>query len=144
MEKKNYRHQIQDLYLKGFNAVEICSALSLEGQKEIDRVRKYIQRNFKEFKKAHEFKVKQRKDVLKVLDYENKRFMSDKCVVKKNPSAYRNDSRGDLVRIKEEDFVFPQDMPKKLRNVDGREYQKSFYKQRVKIIGDCKVRITSN
>jgi len=118
--------KVRDLYIKGYKYEEITKMLRYDNK---ESVRKCIQRNCSDLKDIHDEnnrKLKfEKKEINKVLNYESNRYMSDRAIVFANPSAYKNNSRGDLVLINT-NCAFPIDMPKVLRNEALREYEKTF------------------
>ena len=118
--------KVRNLYIKGYKYEEITKILGYDNK---ESVRKCIQRNCSDLKDTHTLNSRilkfERKEINKVLNYESNRFMSDRTVVLANISAYKGNSKGDLV-LKNADYVFPRDMPKILKNECLREYQKTF------------------
>lgn len=118
MDRSDTRERIKKLYLHGYNAKQISKIMG----KSLDSTRKYIQRNFKHIKVRHEQSVRTRKEALKVLDYEAKRYISDKSFIEKNRSIYQTKANGDIVINKSVAPVVTKDTPKRLNN----EYKKCY------------------
>ena len=53
---------------------------------------------------------------MKAVNYESKKYMSDKAFILKNRSIYKTNPNGDIVQRKDTDFVIPWDVPSKLVN----------------------------
>lgn len=136
INKNNYSDSdekiIIELYLQGYNAREI-------GMK-VGRTKEAIQKKLQDMKKKDQLENKkeldneisrirrkrefEKKETLKALNYENNKFMSDKVVALKNPSAYKVNEKGDWILDKDKGYVFTEDMPKRLNNTELREYEK--------------------
>lgn len=107
---------VRELYLNGFNSAEIAKELKVNKA----AVNKCIQRNFKEFKEIH---IRNRrvllfheKEVKRAVNYESKKYISDKSFILKNRSAYRTKKNGDIVLRNDLDCKMPWDMPRRLVN----------------------------
>lgn len=106
------KEEVRELYLKGYNAVEIAKKL----HKETEAIRKCIQRNFWALRHEHEVAIIQRKEEVKAVKYEANRFMSDKAFVLKNRSIYKTLPNGDIVINKEVSGTVSWDTPRRLIN----------------------------
>lgn len=106
------KEKIKKLYLQGYNAAEISKSLNLK----IEAVRKCIQRNYADLKQKHEIAVVQRKEALRAINYESKRYISDRAFILKNRSVYRTLANGDIVIDKEVAGTITTDTPIRLIN----------------------------
>lgn len=106
------KDRIKELYIKGYNAVEIAKKVS--GTK--DAVRRCIQRNFGHLKQKHEIAVAQRKETLRAINHESNRYLSDRAFVLKNRSIYETLPNGDIVLRKEAKGIVTMDTPRRLVN----------------------------
>ena len=105
--------KVKTLYLQGYNAVEIADKIKAG----IEATRKCIQRNFKNCKEKHEAAVKQRqKEVVRAVNYESKKYISDRSFIQKNRNAYKTLPDGDIVIDRNVVPIVPWDMPKRLVN----------------------------
>lgn len=125
MKSSKKKKRVRELYKSGYNATEIAQIITKENEKEgiykkttRESIKKCIQRNFKDLKKEHKENAKARKEVERALNYESKKYISDKALILKNRSVYETRENGDIVLRKEEDYVFASDMPKRLVNQD--------------------------
>lgn len=112
MKAKVDKNQIEELYLAGYNASEIGKKLSCN----VETIRKCIQRNFSNLKSKHERALIQRREVLKAVNYEANKYISDSSFIKKNRSIYKTNPNGDIVINKEVAPVVTWDTPKRLSN----------------------------
>ena len=107
---------VKQLYVNGLNAAEIAKELKVNKY----AVQKCIQRNFKDLNNLHVENRKMlkyhEKQVMKAVNYESKKYMSDKTFILKNRSIYKTNPNGDIVQRKDTDFVIPWDVPRKLVN----------------------------
>lgn len=107
---------VKQLYMNGLNAVEIAIELKINKY----AIQKCIQRNFKNVKNLHIMNRKSlkyhEKQVEKAVNYESKKYMSDKTFILKNRSIYKTKSNGDIVQRKDTDCLIPWDAPKRLTN----------------------------
>lgn len=106
------KENVRELYLKGFNAVEISKELNAE----VESIRKCIQRNFNNLKRNHEISIIQRKEEIKATNYEAKRYMSDRSFILKNRSVYVTLPSGDIVLNKKAAGTVTWDTPRRLVN----------------------------
>lgn len=104
--------EVEKLYLLGLNAAEIAKLLNSKK----DTIKKCIQRNFKELKHKHEIAVVQRREAIKAVNYEAKKYISDSAFIKKNRSIYKTKADGDIVLNKEVAPVVSWDTPRRLVN----------------------------
>lgn len=125
MKSSKKKKRVRELYRKGYNATEIAQIITKENEKDgihkkttREAIKKCIQRNFKDLKREHKENAKARKEVERALNYESKKYISDKELITKNMSAYETRSNGDIVLRKEEEYIFPSDMPKRFVNQD--------------------------
>ena len=123
-ERRNI--DIRKLYINGYTIKEIADILNLKA----DNVKKIIQYNFKNLKHINEEKLLLRKEVEKVLNYENSRFIGDSQLVKKNINVYDTNLAGDRVLNKKNGYIYTSDMPVKLINENGQAYKKTFIKNK--------------
>lgn len=144
MKSSKKKKIVRELYKSGYNSKEIAEIITKENLKDgiykkttPESIKKCIQRNFKEYKKEHKINAAGRKEVKRALDYESKKFISDKSLILKNRSAYKTRINGDIVLKKETDYVFASDMPRKLINAD-----KALKLEKLK--GDENIRVSVN
>ncbi|MBY6836930.1 DNA-binding response regulator [Clostridium botulinum] len=104
--------RVKEYYLKGYSYERIASIL----KQKPETVKKCIQRNLKKFKTLHEAEKIRNKEVQKVLNFENKNFMSDKEFVRRNRSIYTTKLNGDIVIDKKIKVAISWDVPKRLNN----------------------------
>lgn len=121
MKVSCFKEEIKDLYIKGLNASEITNILNakiLDKDKKLKResVQKHIQRNLSHKKMEHNLKIIEKREVLKAINYEATRCMSDKAFINKNKSIYVTRPNGDIVINKEVAPVTTWDTPKRLVN----------------------------
>lgn len=124
------KEKVGQLYLEGFNAVQIADRLSVK----VEAVRKCIQRNYKKFKSSNMASKIRNKEVIRITEYESKRFMSDSVFIKKNRSIYKTNEEGDIILDKAFAKVVTFDTPKKLKNENStkeldRRIRKSNYRK---------------
>lgn len=108
---------IKKLYLEGYNSVEIARIINTSNENKKTTkaaVQKYIQRNLKEFKEKHDRAIIMRRETLKAVNYESKKYMTDKTFILKNRSVYETKENGDIVIKK--DVTATWDTPKRLAN----------------------------
>lgn len=117
------KEKVQKMYLEGYNAKEISNIV----QANVDTIRTCIKRNFKHLKEKHEIAVITRKEVIKAVNYEAKKCMSDKAFINKNKSIYRTKKNGDIVINEEAAPVTTWDTPIRFNN------EKDLTKKKVKI-----------
>lgn len=106
------KEAVRIFYLSGYNAVEIAKKTG----GEVEAIRKCIQRNYRHLKHNHERVVLQRKEELKAIRYESKKYISDKSFVLKNRSVYKTLPNGDIVLNKEVAGTVTWDTPRRLPN----------------------------
>ena len=104
MKSSKKKKRVRELYRNGYNAAEIADIITKENAAEginkkttREAIKKCIQRNFKDLKREHKENAKARKEVERALDYESKKFISDKSLILKNRSAYETKNNGDIV-----------------------------------------------
>lgn len=106
------KRKVKDLYLEGYNAVEIAKKLNLN----TESVRKCIQRNFSNLKKEHLKSKAEKRDIAKSLNHESSKYMSDRAFILKNRSIYKTLPNGDIVLKKEAYGIVTHDTPRRLVN----------------------------
>ena len=107
---------VKDLYLQGYNAVEISSKLKCDAE----CIRKCIQRNFKDFKDLHvEAKRIRKREEIRAVNKEGTRYISDRAFILKNRSIYKTLPNGDIVLDKEKAGTVTWDTPRRLVNEYG-------------------------
>ena len=107
------KDKVRVLYLRGYNAVEIAGKIGAG----VEATRKCIQRNFWSLKKQHDEAVKKiQREIVRAVNYESKKYISDRSFIQKNRNAYKTLPDGDIVIDRN---VVPNptwDMPKRLVN----------------------------
>lgn len=113
---------IKKLYLEGYNSAEISRIINTSENKKTTKaaVQKYIQRNLKEFKEKHDIAVIERRETLRAINYESKKFMTDKTFILKNRSIYETKENGDIVIKNGVNATW--DTPRKLINENRKAY----------------------
>lgn len=106
------KEKVKEYYLKGLNANQIAKILKYNPSS----VRKCIQRNFKQFKKSNLSAKLANKEIDKITRREAKQYMSDATFIKKNRSAYKTDTEGNIILDRSIAPVISFDTPKKLKN----------------------------
>lgn len=106
------KEKVKKFYTEGYNASEIAKSL----KEDVEKVRKCIQRNFKDLKEKHEIAVIQRRETIKAINHEAKKFMSDKVFIEKNRSIYITKQNGDIVLDKSKASAITWDTPRRLTN----------------------------
>lgn len=106
------KKEVKQLYLKGYNAVEISKKTSVA----VETVRKCIQRNFGNLKYNHDIAVIQRREALKAANYESNKYISDRSFILSNRSIYKTLPNGDIVINKDIAGIVTKDTPKRLIN----------------------------
>lgn len=109
--------KVKELYLQGKNAVMIADELNAG----IDAVRKCIQRNLKKCKQDHIIAKVRDKEILRITRKEACSYMKDDEFIKRNPSIYKTDSKGDKVIDTDISGAVPFDVPGKLSNEFAKE-----------------------
>ena len=104
--------RVKGLYLKGYEAPEISKKIGAT----VEATRKWIQRNLGDLKREHIIAVTQRKEAIKAVNYEAKKYISDRSFILKNRSAYKTKENGDIVINKDVVPVVTWDMPRGLVN----------------------------
>lgn len=122
-------NKIIKLFHEGLSNREIAKKIN----RTFEATKKRVQKLKKEFglkEKTRKLKQIEKKEILKSLKHESNKYMSDRSLVKSSLSAYKSNSKGDLVldikKAEEDRCVFTLDMPKAILNNDKREYEKSF------------------
>lgn len=109
------KDRVKELYLHGYNAVEIAHRLKAK----TEAVRKCIQRNFNTFdKEKHEEALRIRREVIRAANKESTKYISDRSFILKNRSIYKTLSNGDIVLNKEVSGPVTWDTPRRLVNIN--------------------------
>ncbi|WP_404988755.1 hypothetical protein [Clostridium culturomicium] len=119
--------KIKELFNKGYTSNEIAKVLN--------RTKGGIQKRIQAFKKKNEIEEKKRvmkqfeiREIKKAINHEGNRFLSNRATIRAGMSAYKKNDMGDLVldieKAKNQNFVYSEDMPRKLENIERREYNK--------------------
>lgn len=86
--------KIEKLYFNGVDAKEISKRI---GNKSVDAIRKYIQRNLKHLKSKHEFEKERTRIILNKTKWECSQEISNISFFKCNRSIYKQAKNGDLI-----------------------------------------------
>ncbi len=108
------KEKVKRLYLEGYNAGQIAKKLEYN----IETVRKCIQRNYSSSKHRdkHRIRIIEKKEVLKAVNYEANRYMSNKTFILKNRSIYKTKANGDIVINRKVAPIVSWDTPRILNN----------------------------
>lgn len=106
------KQKVKELYLEGKNYYSIANILKANPE----TVRKCIYRNLREFRISHEAEKIRQKEINRITRYESKSYMSDITFIKKNRSAYKTDSEGNIILDKSVVPVVTFDTPMRLAN----------------------------
>lgn len=101
---------IEKLYVSGIDAKQISNRID----KNVETVRKHIQRNLKHLKEKHEIEKERNNTILKISKMECLREMSSLEFAKRNLSIYKANESGDLVVNKEVATNVTFDTPRKV------------------------------
>lgn len=101
------RDRIKKLYVKGYSSKEISNFLELTEE----RVRKYITRNFLEYKEIHRNNRLEQKSIKRAIDTQVNSYMSNKSFLKQNRQAYKYNKNLNIV-FDEKNGVRTNDVPK--------------------------------
>ena len=112
MKAKANKNKIEELYLNGYDASQIAKKL----EKNVEAVRKYIQRNLNHLKDKHKSAVVERREIIRAINYESNKYMGDSTFIKKNRSIYKTKLDGDIVINRDVAPVVTWDTPKRLVN----------------------------
>ncbi len=112
MKAKTNKNQIEELYLDGYDASQISKKL----KKNVEAVRKHIQRNLNHLKDEHKIAVIERREIIRATNYEANKYMGDSTFIKKNRSIYKTKLDGDIVINRDVAPVVTWDTPKRLVN----------------------------
>ena len=104
---------IEKMYVSGFILKDIVK--KLDNTYKMETIKKYIQRNLKHLKEVHEREKVNRKETLRIIDWECSQVMSDREFVKRNLSIYKSNKNGDLVLNREVAGAVTFDTPVKFR-----------------------------
>lgn len=102
---------------------------------ELNRTKEAVQKRIQMLKKKEIISEKNRKlkqienrEIKKAINSESSKFLSNRATIKACMSAYKNNSRGDLVldrkKAKEQGIAFPIDMPGVSVNEEIRKFKK--------------------
>lgn len=111
---------------KGYYAREIA--------RKLNRTKEAVQKRIQMFKKKElicekdrELKQIEIREIKKAINSENNRYLSNRATIRACMSAYKNNSKGDLVldrkKAKEQGFAFPLDMPYSNINEEIRKFE---------------------
>ncbi len=122
------------MFNNGCTALEI--SIKLNRTKEATQKRiQYWKKKKVIFERYRKLKQIELREINKAINYENSKLMSNKSLIKSSLSAYKNNSKGDLVLDKEKakanGYEYTSDMPRKLGNNEGREYDKTFLYKKI-------------
>lgn len=92
--KKLDKEIIESLYKKGLSASEISERLE---HISASSVQKCITRNFKHLKEIHKENRKTRQEDLRILKYQEKKFISDSALLKYNRQSFIYDENYNLI-----------------------------------------------
>lgn len=106
------KNKVKWLYLIGLNASEIAERLGAN----VEAVRKCIQRNYSNSKGQHDLAALEKKEVIKAVNYEANKYMSDSTFIKKNRSIYKTKPDGDIVINRNVAPIVTWDTPRRLVN----------------------------
>ncbi|QXE19524.1 DNA-binding response regulator [Clostridium sp. 001] len=112
MKKILDKEQVKELYIHGFSDSEIAKKLDVKKE----TVKKCIQRNCSNLKHEHQLAAVQKRETLKAINYEAKKYISDRSFIIKNRSIYKTNSSGDIVLDKKVAPVVTWDTPRRLTN----------------------------
>lgn len=104
------KEKVKELYIKGYGYTSIATILNAKPE----TVRKCIQRNFKDFKTAHELSRLRDKEIDRVTRRECNQYMSNRNFILHNRSIYKANKNGDLVLNKDVAGAITFDTPKRL------------------------------
>lgn len=118
-----------EMFNSGCTALEISKKLNRTKEATQKRIQ-YLKKNKVIFESNRKLRQIELREINKAINYENSKFMSDRSLVKSSLSAYKNNSKGDLVLDKEKakanGYEYTNDMPRRLGNNARREYEKTF------------------
>lgn len=106
---------IEYLYIRGFDASSIQKRLSK--RHNIDTIRRYIQRNLKEYKDIHDSNYKYNKEILRKTKWECSQEIGNVAFGKVNRSIYKVAANGDLVVNKKVAPIVTFDTPNRIKMV---------------------------
>ncbi len=103
--------------------------------KKLNRTKEAVQKRIQMLKKKElicekyrELKQIEIREIKKAINRENSQYLSNRATIRACMSAYKNNSKGDLVldknKAKEQGFVYSWDMPGESINEDIREFKK--------------------
>lgn len=110
-EKNRPGDKIKDLYVKGYNVVEISKVLKLDK----NNVKMHVSRNLSLFKDQHEKVRKENEEIKRVVSKMSKNYMNDYSLLKMNRQSYDYDKNYDLVYNEKSRGIRPCDLPKKYK-----------------------------
>ncbi|WP_302570305.1 hypothetical protein [uncultured Clostridium sp.] len=122
------------MFNNGCTALDISIKLNRTKEAVQKRIQ-YLKRKKVIFEGNRKLKQIELREINKAINYESSKFMSNRSLVKSSLSAYKNNSKGDLVLDKEKakanGYEYTSDMPRKLGNNEGREYDKTFLYKKI-------------
>lgn len=118
--------KLVELFKLGYKSQQIA--------KKLNRTKEAVQKRIQMFKKKElicekdrELKQIEIREIKKAINSENNRYLSNRATIRACMSAYKNNSKGDLVldknKAKEQGFVYSWDMPGVSINEDIREFE---------------------
>ena len=121
-----------EMFNNGCTALEI--SIELNRTKEATQKRiQYLKRKKVIFECNRRLKQIELREINKAINYESSKFMGDRSLVKSSLSAYKNNSKGDLVLDKEKakanGYEYTNDMPRKLGNNEVESMINILYKK---------------
>ncbi len=115
-----------ELFKLGYTSQQIA--------KKLNRTKEAVQKRIQMFKKKEiicekdrELKQIEIREIKKAINSENNRYLSNRATIRTCMSAYKNNSKGDLVldrkKAKEQGMAFPLDMPYSNINEEIRKFE---------------------
>lgn len=115
-----------ELFKLGYTSQQIA--------KKLNRTKEAVQKRIQMFKKKEiicekdrELKQIEIREIKKAINSENNRYLSNRATIRACMSAYKNNSKGDLVldrkKAKEQGMAFPLDMPYSNINEEIRKFE---------------------
>lgn len=115
------------MFKAGYTAGEIGKKIGRSKcgiQKEIQKIKMTLV-NLSEIEKQAKIKSIERQEVIKAINYETNSYISSRALIDKNRNHYITNKNGDLV-LKKGNYEYTSDMPRRLINAEGREFNKTF------------------
>lgn len=100
---------VETLYKKGLSASDISERLE---HISASTIQKCITRNFQHLKETHKENRKMRQENLRILKYQEKKFISDSALLKYNRQSYNYDKDYNLI-FNEKRGAIPDGLPSK-------------------------------